>query len=250
MASACSYNNESSDNSTEESKFRLPVFRFHRRGSESSDESPRVRSRGFIRRFPREIDTVEAPTFDRIMSNPEAGAAGFIRLPELPDLRTLTGLGNIPGIKSSEDEDDCVVQTPTINFPRFFQNSPEPDNNEEEEEDRINRIKEVEDFGKNLQKQCIELYENESIPNEFEKHKIRGPITHFAKFAINDYSTESYHYIWAILLDIKGFFQHIGDEENADMVLKIMKMIKSKYSREDIPSGGAGGWDLYEYTPL
>ncbi len=252
MASACDYGGGGSGDSLEESSSKIPIFRFHRRGSESSNDSPprfNFGPRGFIRRVPKEEDSVEVPTFDRIRMNPHSGATGFVKLPPLPNLRTLTGLGPIPGIKSSDDEDDVVVK-PTIRFPWGFENPGEDFDNQLDEEERINRIKEVEEFGKKLQKQVLNLYENEKTPNEFEKHMLREPITRFAKFALSDYSSDSYHYIWCILMDTKSIFKQVGDEENKDMILTILKMIRSKYIREGIPSGGAGGWELYEYTPI
>lgn len=210
----------------------------------SDDESGGKASAGFRVRVPVNEEEFEAPTFDRIRYG---GMSGFVRpLPELPDLATLTGFGRINRMHLRSLSDECVIHAPNINFPNQLDSEKES----ESEEERINRIKEVQEFAENLQRQCSKLYENENVPGEFEKQSIKAPVVKFAKFAIDDYSPESYNYIWAILLDIKGFFKQIGDEDNTNVLLNVMKLLRSKYIRENITACGAGGFELYETTPL
>ena len=106
----------------------------------------------------------------------------------------------------------------------------------------------VDDFGKKLQAKTLDYYNGE-ILSDYQRQNIKEMVTHFAKFAINDY-TDCYRSVWSVLLDVKAFYKYRNDPESANMVLSVLKILRSKYIREGIPSGGAGGHDLYEYTPL
>jgi hypothetical protein len=58
---------------------------------------------------------------------------------------------------------------------------------------------------------------------------------------LNDYHTDMYNYIVAILLDCKAMAKDFGYNEEKNMIQKGLKMIQTKALTEGLTAGGAGG---------
>jgi len=213
--------------------------RLFRSSSPNSDDDERKPSTGFRVRVPVNEEEFEAPTFDRIRTS---GVSGFLRpLPQLPDLATLTGLGRLPGIRLRSQSDEDTMPVPNIKF------SWEDEESSSNKEQEIENARYVESEGIKLQKTCEKVFADGTPLGMSDSIDLRVNLNNFIKLAISDHSETQYHYIWAVILDVKSILQCIGDEDNVEVVTKMLKMLRSKYIREDIPSAGAGGWDTYEY---
>jgi hypothetical protein len=182
---------------------------------------------------------------------------GFF-LPELPPLPSIfNDLSSIESksIKFSESDScsagfkDSSESIRCISFPNLEIKDLVPSTQESDSEDftELDSIESIDDYrannviktGKILQKLIYDFRGKEM--NITQHMKIKNKSIEFVKMFLNDYHSDMYHHIVAVLLDCKAMAKDFGFTEEKEIIEKGLNMIKIKAINEGIPACGAGG---------
>ncbi len=197
-----------------------------------------------------------------------------IKLPSLPPLSLINSNECTTGGAIYKDPDDEIVHLefipPSISRIPIIVKQEEHQSSEESkdksEEDPISDddssddegFESFEDYdsykqrkilktGRKIQKMLSKNYlHNKKITMEWQRN-LRSLLVEFVKMYLNDYHTDMYHHITAILLDCKAMAKQFGYTEEKEFILKGLKLIQEKSLSEGIPAGAGGGPDYWTY---